>query len=54
MARQDRAAALIFNKNQYAWVEPEAKMERRGCSVFLRRRAWRGSVPLPRHSSRRG
>jgi hypothetical protein len=54
MARQDRPAALNFNKNQHAWVEPEAKIERRGCFVFPRRRAWRDSVPLPRHNARRG
>jgi hypothetical protein len=49
MAQQDRAAALNCNKNQYAWVEPEAKIERRGCFVFPRLRAWRVSVSLPRH-----
>jgi hypothetical protein len=54
MARQDRAAALNFNKNQYAWVEPEAKIARHGCFVFPRRRAWRVNVLLPRHSARRG
>jgi hypothetical protein len=54
MARQDRPAALNFNKNQYAEVEPEAKIERRGCFVFPRRRAWRGSVRLPRHNAQRG
>jgi hypothetical protein len=54
MARQDRAAALNFNKNQYAWVEPEAKIERRGCFVFPCLHAWRVSVSLPRHSARRG
>jgi hypothetical protein len=54
MARQDWPTALNFNKSQYAWVEPEAKIERRGCFVFPRRRAWRGSVPLPRHNAWRG
>jgi hypothetical protein len=53
MARQDRAAALNFNKNQYAWVEPEAKIERRGSPALPRHRAWRVNVSLPRHSARR-
>jgi hypothetical protein len=54
MARQDWPAALNFDKNQYGWVEPEEKIERRDCFVFPRRRAWRNSVPLPRHNARRG
>jgi hypothetical protein len=54
MARQDWPAALNFDKNQYGWVEPEEKIERHDCFVFPRRRAWRNSVPLPRHNARRG
>jgi hypothetical protein len=35
---------LSLKKNQYGWVDPEAKIERRGCFVFPRRRAWRSSL----------
>jgi hypothetical protein len=37
---------LSFTKTSMAVGGPEAKIERRGCFVFPRRRAWRGTAPL--------